>query len=109
MHTASGGFLTSSNSEDKIQYTIIVDGKEYYLNSSIILDQETANCLYSKALLGTIKIPGDHGAKAGIYSDTVGFLWQSTDSCQLILAAINKVRSSICGLTRAIRMRIIQP
>ena len=73
MHTASGGFLTSSNSEDKIQYTIIVDGKEYYLNSSIILDQETANCLYSKALLGTIKIPGDHGAKAGIYSDTVGF------------------------------------
>jgi len=73
MHTASGGFLTSSNSSDKIQYTIVVDGKEYYLNSSVILDRETADCLYSKALLGTVKIAADQNAEAGIYSDSVSF------------------------------------
>jgi len=73
MHTASGGFLTSSNSSDKIQYTIVVDGKEYYLNSSVILDRETVNCLYSKALLGTVKIAADQNAEPGIYSDAVSF------------------------------------
>jgi len=73
MHTASGGFLTSSNSSDKIQYTIVVDGKEYYLNSSVILDRETVDSLYSKALLGTIKIAADQNAEPGIYSDAVSF------------------------------------
>ena len=56
MHTASGGFLTSSNSEDKIQYTIIVDGKEYYLVKWVGYSEDEATWEPHSHLVGCSEI-----------------------------------------------------
>lgn len=73
MSAASGGYLTSTTTSDKIQYTLTIDGASKTLGPEVIIDQETAKQLYSKVLLGAISVAAGQDVEAGQYSDTISF------------------------------------
>lgn len=73
MSVASGGYLSSATTNDKIHYTLTIDGKSITLGSDVIIDQETAKALYSKVLMGAISVPAGQDVEAGQYSDTINF------------------------------------
>jgi spore coat protein U-like protein len=73
MSAASGGYLTSTTTSDKIQYMLTIDGASKTLGPDIIIDQETAKQLYSKVLLGAISVAAGQDVEAGQYSDTISF------------------------------------
>jgi len=73
MNATSGGYLTSSTTNDKIQYSLTINGRSYTLGSGVVIDRQTSKALYSKVLLGTITVPAGQNADAGQYSDIVSF------------------------------------
>jgi hypothetical protein len=73
MNAASGGYLTSSTTSDKIKYSLTINGKSYSLGPSVTIDLQTSKTLYSKVLLGTITVPSGQDVDAGLYSDTISF------------------------------------
>jgi hypothetical protein len=73
MSAASGGYLTSATTSDKIQYTLTIDGVSKTLGPEVIIDQETAKQLYSKVLLGAISVAAGQDVEAGQYSDSIEF------------------------------------
>ena len=73
MNVASGGYLTSDTTNDKIQYSLTINGKNYSLGPAVTIDVQTARALYSKVLLGTITIPPEQNVESGQYSDTISF------------------------------------
>lgn len=73
MSATSGGYLTSGTTTDKIQYTLTIDSTSYTLGSGILINQETAKGMYSKAFIGQVSVPADQSVEAGQYSDTISF------------------------------------
>ncbi len=73
MNAASGGYLTSSTTNDKIKYSLTINGKSYTLGPGVTIDRQTSKALYSKVLLGTITVPSGQDVEAGQYSDTISF------------------------------------
>ena len=73
MSAASGGYLTSATTSDKIQYTLTINGVSKTLGPEVIIDQETAKQLYSKVLLGAISVAAGQDVEAGQYSDSIEF------------------------------------
>jgi len=73
MSAASGGYLTSATTSDKIQYTLTINGVSETLGPDVIIDQETTKQLYSKVLLGAISVAAGQDVEAGQYSDNIQF------------------------------------
>lgn len=74
MSAASGGYLTSTTTTDKIQYSLSIGGTTYSLWPAITIDNESAKGMYSKALTGQVSVSGGQDVEAGQYSDTVNFM-----------------------------------
>lgn len=74
MKDASGGYLTSTTTSDKISYTLTIDGINYPLSTSDteILHQST-NAMYNNVYIGAINVPAGQDVEAGQYSDTISF------------------------------------
>lgn len=73
MNVASGGYLTSSTTTDKVSYSLTINGTSYALGSSVTIDQQTTDAMYSKVLLGAITVPSGQDVEAAQYSDTISF------------------------------------
>lgn len=73
MNAASGGYLTSDTTKDKIKYSLTINGKSYTPGPSVTIDMQTAKALYGKVFLGTITVPSGQDVEAGQYSDNLNF------------------------------------
>jgi len=73
MNASSGGYLTSNTTNDKINYSLPINGKSYTPGPSVPIDSQTSRALYSKVFLGTITVPSGQEVDAGQYSDSINF------------------------------------
>jgi len=73
MNASSGGYLTSNTTNDKIKYSLTINGKSYTPGPSVTIDSQTSRALYSKVFLGTITVPSGQDVDAGQYSDSINF------------------------------------
>lgn len=73
MNASSGGYLTSNTTNDKIKYSLTINGKSYTPGPSVTIDRQTSKALYSKVFLGTITVPSGQDVEAGQYSDSLNF------------------------------------